>query len=596
MNLELTLSKDGTSSILAVVVHGLGSSRLVKDVVALVGNELPSADIAQARYDSSLFSDKPADREAYELALEIGRKVEARKERGGSYSSIILLGHSIGALLLRAAYLMAAGYRITTQNQLTPTSWARPAPAIGDEQARKEPYVERLILLSGLNNGWTTPEAEQLGKFRRTKSAIITLLITWMSFRDKARFLRTVMRGSPFVVDVRLNWLNMIAEPSRSLEPQTLHLVGETDDLVKRDDIYDFTSGKNFKHREVKNTRHYDIGVTESATVSEISAEFRRGNGLARWFFGWLLPTYNISDNPPGNRRAELKAAISVPWNAIQSQLKGGSQNQISISDVVIIRHGIRDDPLGWVSELSKAITNHTSSNGAAIEKHSYGRFSMLQFVLRGARIRRVHEFMDQYVDLRAKYPSANFHFFGHSYGTYIGCKALKDYRSCCFKHVVLANAVVASDFPWQQILDQGQASKVLNLRGSLDYIVAWFPGAFQSWREMWGSKKAAKTSDLLGSAGFTGFYGNLEDGGISGAHGAGVQETHFPTVAKFLISGANGFTNKPGPNWFVALVARFPFILWIAILTGGFFLALHLGFPWAFLVPLMLISLLHFV
>jgi len=596
MRLELTQSKDGTSAKLAVVVHGLGSSKLMQDVAAFLETELPNADIARARYDSSLFSDSPADREAYELALEIGRKVGERKSRGGSYSSIILVGHSIGALLVRAAYLMAAGYRITTQNQLAPASWARPTPAIGGEQAQNEPYVERLVLLSGLNNGWTTPEAEQLGRFRRIKSAIITLLITWMSFRDKARFMRTVMRGSPFVVDVRLNWLNMIAQTSPALEPQTLHLVGETDDLVKRDDIYDFTSGKNFKHREVKDTRHYDIGVLETQTVNEIGSEFRAGKKLARWFFGWMLPTYKISANPTGSRRAELKAAITAPWNAIQSLITGGLPTPVSKTDIVIIRHGIRDDPLGWVSDLAKAIANHPSSNGIATETRSYGRFSMLQFILRGARIRRVHAFMDEYVDLRAKYPSANFHFFGHSYGTYIGCKALKDYRSCCFKHVVLANAVVASDFPWQQILDQGQAAKVLNLRGSYDYIVAWFPGAFQAWREMWGSRKAAKTSDLLGSAGFTGFYSNLEDGGIKGAHGAGVQETNFPNVAKFLIAGTNDFTNKPRPNWLVALIGRFPFIIWIAILIIGLYIALSLGFPWALLVPVGLISVLHFV
>ena len=595
MRLDLTQSKDGTSSKLAVVVHGLGSSKLIKDVVTLLGNELPDADIAQARYDSSLFSNSPADKEAHELALEISRKVEAREKSGKSYSSIILLGHSIGALLLRATYLMAAGYRITTQDQLTPTNWARPAPETGNKQVKKGPYVERLILLSGLNNGWTTPEAEQLGRFRRIKSAIITLLITWTSFRDRAKFMRTVMRGSPFVVDVRLNWLQMIAQ-APTLEPQTLHLVGETDDLIKRDDIYDFTSGKNFKHREVKDTRHYDIGVIETATVNEIRTEFRAGKRLVRWFFGWLLPTYKISENPHGERRSELMAAISLDWDSIGSQSYGGIQSPVKKSDVVIIRHGIRDDPLGWVSDLSKAIANHPTSDGIAAEKCSYGRFSMLQFILRGARIRRVNDFMDEYVDLRAKYPSADFHFFGHSYGTYIGCKALKNYRSCRFKHVVLANAVVASDFPWQQILDQGQASKVLNLRGSYDYIVAWFPGAFQAWREMWGSKKPAKTSDLLGSAGFTGFYGNLEDGAIKGAHGAGVQETYLPTVAKFLISGVNEFTNKPAPNRFVALISRIPFIIWISLLAVGLWAALLLGFPWGLLVPVILVFVLHFV
>jgi pimeloyl-ACP methyl ester carboxylesterase len=595
MNLELTPSRDGTSTKLAVVVRGLGSGLLVQDVAALIAAEVPNADIALAMYNTSLFSNAPADREAYELALEIERKVEERRTRGGSYSSIILIGHSIGALLVRAAYLMAAGYRFTTQNQLAPAAWAQPSAAVGANQPANAPYVERLVLLSGLNNGWTTPEAEQLGRFRRIKSLIVTLLITATSFLDKARLMRSVMRGSPFVVDVRLNWLSMIGAASSSLEPQTVQLVGETDDLVKQDDIYDFTSGKNFKHREVKDTRHYDIGVLKNETAAEIRADFRAKRSLTRWLFGWMLPTYRISENPSGSRKVELTAAITAPWNNIQVLIKKTPPTPAKATDVVIIRHGIRDDHLGWVAGLGKAIA-HASSNSIASDTHSYGRFSMLQFMLRGARIRRVYGFMDEYVDLCAKYPLANFHFFGHSYGTYIGSKALKEYRSCRFKHVVLANAVIASDFPWQEILQQGQAAKVLNLRGSRDYVVAWFPGAFQAWREMWG-RKAAKSSDLLGSAGFKGSYSNnVEDGGISGAHSAGVQAAHFPKVVNFIVSGTNDFPNEPGPNWLVALIGRIPFIAWIVLLILGVKIALAVGFPWAVLVAAVMVSILHFV
>jgi pimeloyl-ACP methyl ester carboxylesterase len=596
MNLELTPSTDGTSTKLAVVVRGLGSGLLVQDVAALVAAEVPNADIALATYDTTLLSNAPADREAYELALEIGRKVEERKKRGGSYSSIILIGHSIGALLVRAAYLMAAGHRFTTQNQLAPAAWARPSPAIGANHRINEPYVERLVLLSGLNNGWTTPEAEQLGRFRRIKSLIVTLLITATSFLDKARLMRSVMRGSPFVVDVRLNWLGMIGAASPSLEPETVQLVGETDDLVKQDDIYDFISGKNFKHREVKDTRHYDLGVLKTETVDAIRADLRAKASLTRWFFAWMLPTYRISPNPSGSRKAELTAAILAPWNNIQVLIKKTPQTPANATDVVIIRHGIRDDHLGWVAGLGKAITAHASSSSIVSDTHSYGRFSMLQFMLRGARIRRVYGFMDEYVDLCAKYPLANFHFFGHSYGTYIGSKALKEYRSCRFKHVVLANAVIASDFPWQEILQQRQAAKVLNLRGSRDYVVAWFPGAFQAWREMWG-RKAARSSDLLGGAGFKGSYSNnVEDGGISGAHGAGVQEAHFPKVVNFIVSGSNEFPNEPRPNWLIGLIGRFPFIAWIVLLWAGVEIALAVGFPWALLVPVALLSILHFV
>jgi pimeloyl-ACP methyl ester carboxylesterase len=490
---------------------------------------------------------------------------------------------------------MATGATLTTCQPLTPQSWARSVTSLESNEAANGPCVERLVLLAGLNNGWTTPDSEQLGRFKRIKSAMITALIAWTSFRDKARLMRTVMRGSPFVVDVRLNWLDMMNTPG--LEPQTVHLAGEQDDLIKKEDLYDFRSGKNFKHRVVKNTRHYDIGVVEPTTVQAIQTEFRKKKKLGRWFFGWLLPTYNISNDTGGNRRKELKEALTASWGSIQSQIGPGSLAAVPKNHVVIIRHGIRDDSHGWVSALDKTLVALDSGGKIISEKQSYGRFSMLQFLLRGARIRRVYEFMDQYVDLRAQYQPAKFHFFGHSYGTYIGCKALQEYRTCRFQHVVLANSVMAGDFPWMRVLGV-QVEKVLNVRGSRDWIVAWFPGAFQSWREMRG-KRPALREDLLGSAGFGGFRGVVEEGAVKGAHGAGVDKGNFSAIAEFLIHGTNTFPQEPGPNYLVGLIGRLPFIAWGAILAAVVFVAIWFGVSSWHAVPLSLIILvfaLHFV
>lgn len=454
--------------------------------------------------------------------------------------------------------------------------------------------MERVILLSGLNNGWTTPDPDQLGRFRRIKSAMITGLIAWTSFRGKARLMRTVMRGSPFVVDVRLNWLDII---KRGLEPRTIHLAGETDDLIKKEDLYDFRSGQNFKHRVVKNTQHYDIGVMESATADAILADFRKKKRGARWFFGWLLPTYNITKDTGGYRRKELKEVFTASWASIRSQIASGTTVPTTKNHIVIIRHGIRDDSHGWVSRLAATIEALDPTGGILCQKQSYGRFSMLQFLLRGARIRRVYEFMDQYVDLRSLYPTANFHFFGHSYGTYIGCKAIHHYRTSDFRHMVLANSVMASDFPWTPLLDT-QVSKVLNVRGNRDWIVAWFPGAFQSWRDLRG-KKPNPSDDLLGSAGFKGFDGVVDEGTVQGGHSAGLHPDHFPAIAEFLIRGNNTFPRKPGPNYLVSLIARVPFIAWLAIYIAVVTVGLLMGLTWWFAVPLslfFLVSVLHLV
>lgn len=71
---------------------------LMDDVVTLIRECLPDSDIAMAKYNSSLFSNSPADKEAPALALEIGRLVEDKAKESGSYEEIFLIGHSLGGL------------------------------------------------------------------------------------------------------------------------------------------------------------------------------------------------------------------------------------------------------------------------------------------------------------------------------------------------------------------------------------------------------------------------------------------------------------------------------------------------------------------
>src|SRR3982751_116449 len=153
MDLQLIPSANGTARRLVVVGHGVGSSKLMDDVEALGKECRPDADMATVKYNSSLFSNSPADEEAYALALEIGRRLEDKAKASEPYGSIVLVGHSLGGLLLRAASLMATGAVITTCQPLVRQAWARPASPSqpgGVADLGKGPFVERVVLLSGL--------------------------------------------------------------------------------------------------------------------------------------------------------------------------------------------------------------------------------------------------------------------------------------------------------------------------------------------------------------------------------------------------------------------------------------------------------------
>ena len=104
---------------------------------------------------------------------------------------------------------------------------------------------------------------------------------------------------------------------------------------------------------------------------------------------------------------------------------------------------------------------------------------------------------MDQYAEALAKYPNAKgrFHYIGHSNGTYLVARALKEYPCCRFKHIAFAGSVVHKKYDWTHFMSS-QVEAVANYVATTDWVVALFPKALQIMR-----------LQDLGSAGFDGFY-----------------------------------------------------------------------------------------
>src|SRR4051794_40591233 len=113
-NTEPKPGREG-SRVLVVLVHGwvLDPEKVFsKGLKDAIGEDLPDADLLMPRYPNSGASNAEPTLIAKEIATCIR---DADRARGG-YEEIILIGFSLGSLLVRKAYVYARG-----QNQDDPT-------------------------------------------------------------------------------------------------------------------------------------------------------------------------------------------------------------------------------------------------------------------------------------------------------------------------------------------------------------------------------------------------------------------------------------------------------------------------------------------
>ena len=246
-----------------------------------------------------------------------------------------------------------------------------------------------------------------------------------------------------------------------------------------------------------------------------------------------------------------------------------------SVTDGVFVMHGIRDDGY-WTSRLSKRVKERAS--GACVLKArtpTYGYFAMLPFLLPWIRRQKVEWFMDQYVGARALFPEAEISFIGHSNGTYLAARALRDYDDARFKNVFFAGSVVQRNYGWLPLVENGRVTKFHNVRAAKDWVVALLPKSVER-----------LTFFDLGGAGFDGF----DDAGkhqcvtqaksfANGRHSAALAETQWDHIADFIVAGKvpdetplEDFVPER-PRWLRALADTDFFLPVIAIAVLGFLL-----------------------
>lgn len=533
---------------LVVMLHAYTSrpSRLngVRDAVLSVW---PTAQCLVPALPISLFSMATLDKVVVDVLREIDAFVAASLQAGRPIGSIVLVGHSMGALLARKVYVAACG---ETADAPFEPAMAASGPHTGDGLLASRSWathVTRIVLLAGMNRGWRI--THHLGLAKALQWTVGSLMEQLVSPFGRSFAIFRIRKGASFVTNLRVQWLRLrqahASGHAAAGGALTVQLLGSRDDMVAPEDNVDLVSGGDFHYLDVPYSGHTDVVDFDDP---------KYGEGRRRAF---LLA---LTSSP-----VQLDAATVVPSDERFSQPDTG------VRHVLFVIHGIRDVGY-WTHKIARRVKQLAGAESAhwATETSSYGYFPMLPFLFPWTRRQKVEWLMDQYTEALARYPHARFSYVGHSNGTYLLARALQLYPCCRFEHVTFAGSVVSRRYDWRPAL-QGlrggppQVQAVLNFTATNDWVVAWFPKFFQ----------VLHLQDL-GSAGHDGFAqaGQTprvhQRGCVRGGHSAALDESLWDVIADFILTGNPPPQPLPGteprPHLWVRWPGVFPPLVWLAL------------------------------
>ena len=507
---ETFLRKDAKARRLVVIFHGmLSSPQAFQQIDDHITSKIPDCDlfIPLLPY-TSYFSTKRMVDIAQTAARDIDRIVSEKARQGGEgYEDIVVIGHSMGGLLARFLLIHCWNCDQAAKLEDMPSPRHAWASSIG-----------RLVLLAGLNRGWTIETPIDAVDRLRFKFSLFLGTIT--PFGRPTGF--DVRRGCRFLTQLRLNWLelkNRLAAPHKF--PVVVQLLGTNDDVVNPTDDIDLFTGRDFFYLEVPGSGHaniLEVGDSKERVHGRNAGELRR-QALSLAIVG---------------SEAELaKHQLTPDWMFGDDKPLTEDPN---VSDVVFIIHGIRDYGF-WTQKIGREIRKLALQSGLRVRiiNPSYGYFPILPFLFPWVRRQKAEWLMDKYVEVRCLYPRARISYVGHSNGTYMLARAVKEMPMLEFDRVLFAGSVVRRSFPWALIIGRG-VKQLLNLVATNDRVVAFFPKGLQPLRVF-----------DLGSAGHDGFSAPVVTNAkyVVGEHSSGIGEEVWEDIAKFIVAGEKPNTDR---------------------------------------------------
>lgn len=442
-----------------------------------------------------------------------------------AYEEIILVGHSCGAVLAREVWVRAQGVGHD----------CRPGPV-----APWADRVSRIVLLAALNRGYN---AEAPASLKMHALYWLSSLLEPAMFVGPRLTALDLRRGSPFLTSLRLGWMAALKQPGVRT-PLVVQILGTGDDIVAPSDNIDLATGLPFFYIEAAQSDHLNVLDFDKA-----DPKHRREPFMAA-LYGDKAALRKVAMSP--RRVLDLHDEARDDLDADDSKHPEVTLKPCDeVRQVVFVIHGIRDYGY-WTKKLAariKQIARHAGIPCRSVTS-TYGYFPMGPFLTRTARRRRVEWLLDQYVTAKALYPNAEFHFVGHSNGTYLFAGALNACPAITFERAVLAGSVIPSGFAWRKYFDSRQLGGLVNYVATNDWVVASIPRVLQ-WLGF--VDKALRLKEPgLGSGGHDGF--RLRDENYpaytevhyaKGAHSAALNAEHWDDIGHFTVNG----TRLPTPK-----------------------------------------------
>lgn len=402
------------------------------------------------------------------------------------YDSITLIGHSIGGMLVRRAYLESAGQFF--DRTVASTNWTS--------------KVDRILLFASVNRGIPI-DAE-----------VWSPAVNWLlRVLPHPKFvLEDLAYGSDFIVDTRIAWIRYFANLSnrsylstQEVDYQIPHVVqfwGTEDSIVTEKDNADLEAFSGKVLERVPDATHSDLIRFEPKYTQ--SPELR-----------WRLFEKHIFDD------LEKKKLIT---DAEQQR-------------ILIILNGIRDSSnSGWVKDLK--IRANKYYDASHVITPEYGYFTAAHFAFSTLRSKNIPKFRDLYAELLAKYPLAKFDFIGHSNGTYIFANSLTSTPSMQFNNVVLVAPVLPEDFEWTPLFKTNQVKSLRYDVSNNDYPVGILCQALSSL----GESDVGSSGVLLFSGGDSSMEGSPINkvGWHDGGHGEALNINNREHLLNFAYAGSD--------------------------------------------------------
>ena len=485
-----------------IILHGYQQTPKKYDQLKIViKDKYPNATVLVPQLPFSALSTTHPDKIIATILDLIDKEWDKEISRfeNNEIPEIIIIGHSIGSVIARKLYLVACGgceLVNTNFNDIhnnTPKVWVK--------------HVSRIVLLAGTNRGWS------INSHLYTKTAILAKIGVFVGMILRLAGIELLIfrmkRGSSFMTEFRIQWITMLrnSQLKNTTSVPIIQLLGTKDDIISPEDNIDVFADRDFIYLEVPNSDH--------TTVLNV-----------------------VGENYEKKRREVFESAITQSIEALRdSHILALDQTTLivdpKVTDVVFVIHGIRDTGY-WTQKIArrvKAIGDKLEGKKFATETSTYGYFAMLPFLVPFVRRRKVEWLMVQYTENFLLYPNADFSFVGHSNGTYLLAKSLKEYPFCKFKNVVFAGSVVQKGFEWKRLIEEKRVKRVYNLVATSDWVVAIFPKAFQT----------LKLQDI-GSGGFDGFKEELNSDYqlkyVKGGHGSAINEIFWDDISNFIVYG----------------------------------------------------------